>query len=238
MSIQYVRTMKIKYGDKMDDTEFAKLSAELAKKGLFLTGEWSNHNDYEYGFVDVEENSHTFGIVINYETQFTVDYISDAQIICEGLENLHPDVYYTTIATTVNKKEWAEPAGNFFAITLDIEGSTPNLDTWGQNIIEYEDNVQMKVILHNNYDGLKLEFRIIWDCENVQRKEAIEEAMVHRVLNDMGKIQKVVESRLKLKKFGYDVEDVSIDCHFDAKTESRSECTPDIIKQVRDARRK
>ena len=31
-------------------------------------------------------------------------------------------------------------------------------------------------------------------------------------------------------------EDVEIDCHFDAISESRSECTPDIIKQVRDAK--
>jgi len=61
--------------------------------------------------------------------------------------------------------------------------------------------------------------------------------MVQTVLNDMGKIQKVVESRLKLKRFGYNVEDVGIDCHFDAKTESRSECAPDIIKQVREARK-
>ena len=70
------------------------------------------------------------------------------------------------------------------------------------------------------------------------RKEAIEEAMVQTPLKDMGLIQSLVESRLRLKKFGFDTEDVSIDCHFDAKTESRSECTPDIIKQVREARKK
>ena len=61
--------------------------------------------------------------------------------------------------------------------------------------------------------------------------------MVDLVLKDMGIIQAIFEGRLKLKQFNRDVDDVTIDCHFDAKTESRSECTPDIIKQVRDARK-
>ena len=54
---------------------------------------------------------------------------------------------------------------------------------------------------------------------------------------DMGKMQSIIEGRMSLKKFDIDTENVDIDCHFDAKTESRSECTPDIIKQVRDARK-
>ena len=120
---------------------------------------------------------------------------------------------------------------------IDLDGEVQNFDCWGTNFIEYDNGAKMYVFLENDYDGMVLRFRVVWEQEKVQRKEAIEDAMVQTVLNDMGKIQKLVESRLKLKKFGYDVDDVAIDCHFDAKTESRSECTPDIIKQVREARR-
>ena len=76
-----------------------------------------------------------------------------------------------------------------------------------------------------------------WNTVTIQRKDKIEEAMVQTVMDDMGKIQSIFEGRLNLKKFGYNTEEVSVDCHFDVKTESRSECTPDIIRQVRDARK-
>ena len=62
--------------------------------------------------------------------------------------------------------------------------------------------------------------------------------MVKAPLNDMGAIQRVIENRLKLKKYGFDVDDVEIDCEFHVVSESRSECTPDIVKQVREARKK
>ena len=55
-------------------------------------------------------------------------------------------------------------------------------------------------------------------------------------LKDMGIIQSIVESRLKLKQFGLKGEP-TIECHFDAKTESRSECAPDIVARVRNARK-
>ena len=61
--------------------------------------------------------------------------------------------------------------------------------------------------------------------------------MVNEKLNDMAKIQGTIESRLKLKKFGFNVDSPSIDCHFDAKTESRSECAPDIINRVKEAKK-
>ena len=52
----------------------------------------------------------------------------------------------------------------------------------------------------------------------------------------MGKIQFIFEDGLA--DYVEIAEYPEITCHFDAKTESRSECTPDIIKQVREARNK
>ena len=155
-------------------------------------------------------------------------------LICKLTLNQRSIVFQ--IKTTTTTKKWAEPEGHNVSFGIDLDGAIENFDSWGTNHIAYSNGAKMFVYLDNDYNGMVLRFRVIWEQDKVQRKEAIEEAMVQTVLNDMGKIQKVVESRLKLKKFGFNVDEVAIDCHFDAKTESRSECTPDIIKQVREAR--
>lgn len=237
MSIQYVRTMKINYGTKLNEQDFAKLNGALAEKGVYLTDTFSAINTDNYGYITVQDNTTVYGIVINEQVQFTVDWESDARIIVDGLYNLHKDVHYNEINTIVSTQKWAEPEGTALTFAIDLEGQVLNFDCWGTNFIKYDNGAKMYVFLENEYTGMTLRFRVVWEQEKVQRKDAIEDAMVQTVLNDMGKIQKVVESRLKLKKFGYDIDDVGIDCHFDAKTESRSECTPDIIKQVREARR-
>ena len=237
MSIQYVRTMKINYGTKLNEQDFNKLNGALADKGVYTIDTYGSVDTDNYGYIHVEDNTTVYGIVINDQVQFTVDYEFDARIIADGLYNLHKDAFYNEIKTTVKAQKWAEPEGTMLTFGFDLDGEVQNFDTWGMNHIAYDNGAKMFVYLTNDYDGMVLRFRVIWEQDNVQRKEAIEAAMVQTVLNDMGKIQKLVESRLKLKRFGYDVEDVAIDCHFDAKTESRSECTPDIIKQVREARR-
>lgn len=236
MAIQYVRTMKINYGKQLENDEFNKLSGALAKKGVFLTNTYSAIDTDDYGFKPVERNSRIYGIIINDETQFTVDYESDAHLIVHGLKNLHPDVTYNTVKTSTIESVWIEPSGHKLSFNFELDGEVQNFYNWGENLIGYSNGAEMTVSLENDYDGMVLKFQVVWNCETVQRKDDIEDAMVQLVLNDMGKIQKIVESRLKLKKFGYDIEDVDIDCHFDAKSESRSECTPDIIKQVREAR--
>ncbi|MAP53971.1 MAG: hypothetical protein CL605_03625 [Altibacter sp.] len=229
--------MKINYGDKMNELDFNKLNGALAEKGVYLIDSFSRVDTDNYGYVHVEENTTVYGIVIENEVQFTVDWESDAKIITDGLYNLHKDCHYNEINTTVKTQKWAEPEGTQLQFTIPLDGEVQNFDCWGNNHILYENGAKMYAFLENDYIGMVLRFRVVWEQENVQRKEAIEDAMVQTVLNDMGKIQKAVESRLKLKKFGYNVEEVGIDCHFDAKTESRSECAPDIIKQVREARK-
>lgn len=237
MSIEYVRTMKIKYGKALVKDDFNRLSAALAKKEVFLTDNYSAIETANYGFIPTDNHTRVYGIIINGETQFTVDYKVDAKIIVNGLKDIHPDIEFNTVKTVTTMNRWVEPEGHNLSFTLPLDGEVQNFDCWGRNFILYPNGAQMFAYLDNDYDGMVLRFRIVWEQDKVQRKEAIEEAMVQTVLKDMGKIQNIVESRLKLKKFGFNTEEVAIDCHFDAKTESRSECTPDIIKQVREARK-
>lgn len=84
-----------------------------------------------------------------------------------------------------------------------------------------------------------LAFTVIWDSKNVQRKEAIEEYLVQFPLSIIAHYQAKFEKILGEYNTEYPPEffdNVEIDCHFDAISESRSECTPDIINQVREAK--
>ena len=87
-----------------------------------------------------------------------------------------------------------------------------------------------------------LAFTITWEPKDVQRKDAIEKWLVQYPLSVIAHFQAkyeqiLMESNMDEEKYtSAFFEDVTIDCHFDAISESRSECTPDIIKQVRDAK--
>ena len=137
------------------------------------------------------------------------------------------DSYMDSVTTT----EWVEPAGN----RLSLIESDAIIKTYYGNNYEYDNEVAMKVTYFNDYTGIGIEFEIVWATDKIQRKEIIEEMVVETPLSDMGKIQSIFENALA--NYTEVAEYPEIDCHFDAKTESRSECTPDIIKQVRDARR-
>ena len=230
--------MKINYGSRIDDLEFKKLVGELSSKGIFVCGNYDTYTDNDYGFSEVTKESTTHVIHSNEETGImTVDYSWDATAIVEGLGHLIDGLYTERVVTSTTKKQWASPEGSYIVFTGEKDGKNINIDCWGDNGLEYDNGAIMQIRLQNGYEGLRLTFTIEWEVETIQRKDKIEEAMVQTVMADMGKMQSIIEGRMKLKKFDIDTENVDIDCHFDAKTESRSECTPDIIKQVRDARK-
>ena len=58
---------------------------------------------------------------------------------------------------------------------------------------------------------------------------------VNTPLDDMGAIQYHVEQALMAFSV---IPEPLIECYFDAKTESRSECAPDIIAKTREAKSK
>tara|TARA_R110002020_G_scaffold53057_5_gene148751 strand:+ start:3720 stop:4439 length:720 start_codon:yes stop_codon:yes gene_type:complete len=238
MGIEYQRNMSINYGKQLDTVDFNKLSAELSKKGLYLTDHWEAVDEENgYGYNEVTEDNTVYQVVLDGETLMTCDWNVDAHRVVKAFKSLHPTIESRAVRTEVTTKRWVRPEGNVLQFGIELDGTVANFDNWGRNKVMYDGSVNMTVYLYNNSLGLSLEFQINWECDTVQRKEAIEDAMVELPLKDMGLIQSIVEGRIKTKQFGFNVEDVQIDCHFDAKTESRSECTPDIIKQVREARK-
>ena len=231
--------MKITYGKKLSFDNLKRFACELAKKSVYITNGSTSVNPEDYQYKEVTKEDTTYNIIVDGGEVMTVSYRSDAKAIVEGFSSLFDEINYEEVQTKTTKKDWPEVYGTTLAFDLDgLEGETQPLDIYAHRQITYDNGVGMIATLSNQWDGLYLQFKVILHAESVMRTDAIEEAMVETPLKDMGLIQSLIENRLRLKKFGFDTEDVTIDCHFDAKTESRSECTPDIIKQVREARKK
>ena len=229
--ITYVRTMSINYGEKMDDLQFAKLANELQKKGITIRSHFGSSP--QYGFNETTETKKTYQIVMDDKVVFETKYAMDRN---EAFDAFSPYLTLESVDAKVDKtsKKWVMVEGSVVEFDLDLEGTQTK---WYEYEINYENNQSMAVRFSNSTDGVTLKFTTTWKPKGIQRKDTIEEVMVNETLNDMAKIQGTIESRLKLKKFGFNVDSPSIDCHFDAKTESRSECAPDIINRVKEAKK-
>ena len=103
--------------------------------------------------------------------------------------------------------------------------------------LSLDNGVEIRFRLENNHGGMDLIITTFWEVDKVQRKEIIEQRMVVFPLEIIGIVQSVVEKVLKTKQFGYDVENVEIDCNFKTLTLNESKCTPDIIRMTREARK-
>lgn len=252
MAIEYNRTMKIKYehDERLNKKKEAKLAQQLQNKGLNLIDSyWSEVPDFGYNLIT--KKTPRYGIYIDDELIFSVRYQSTANEIVEGLTNKFDNVSTDRIVSETTKKEWVEPKGSYLLPNFDeyypykplYEDVTdePSIFDFKEIVrdckITLDNGVRVRIRLENNYDGIELTFTTFWFCETVQRKEAIEENMVNFPLEILGKVQNVVERVLKTKQFGYNVEDVEIDCNFKAITLNESKCTPDIVKMTREARK-
>ena len=149
---------------------------------------------------------------------------------------------------------WRNHNGNTLRLTdLSFLGDLENAQVCDELSLyptEIEEHISIKCHLENSSTGWGkpkdryniLAFTITWEPKDVQRKDAIEKWLVQYPLSIIAHFQAkyeqiLMESNMDEEKYTPAFfEDVTIDCHFDAISESRSECTPDIIKQVRDAK--
>jgi len=251
MAIEYNRTMKIKYehDERLNKKKEAKLAQQLQNKGLNLIDSyWSEVPDFGYNLIT--KKTSRYGIYMDDELVFDVQYKSTANEIVEGLSNKFENVSTDIIISETTRKDWVEPKGDYLLPNFDeyspykplYEDVTDKPSIFDFKEIErdckitLDNGVQIRIRLDNTYNGIQLTFTTFWYCETVQRKESIEEHMVNFPLEILGKVQSVVERVLKTKQFGYDVEDVEIDCNFKAITLNESKCTPDIVRITREAR--
>ena len=134
--------------------------------------------------------------------------------------------------TTTTEVKWVNPLGEYFLfdyediVGIQQIGTTPEL--------LYNEKVRMiTTLINKNNSEVELKFVVVWETDGIQTKGCIEELCVNTPLPDIGSIQHFVEG--VISNYG-DIGQPTIECFFDAKTESRSECTPDIIAKTRAAR--
>lgn len=240
--VTYKREVEFVYGDKMDDLTFRKLGAELQKNGLTIISMF--RDNVEYGFKEVGTTNITYDVFVADETVGSFRVSQDAREAVRMLEKLIDErpINSRLVSNTTTKKQWKEIFGDILMVdkkVIQLEGSQSAY--WDRDItyvLDVDEVVKMNATFNNSNSGLKLTFEITWKPEKIQRKDAIEEKMVDLTLNDIATFQKVIEKKIKLKKFGsYDINEPTINCKFDAMTHTSSECAPDIIQKVRDAKK-
>ena len=237
--ITYVRTMKLTYPVKVDSMQMRRLAAQLHKKGMSMVEAWkwlsSPPKDEDYGFRTIKEDKTRHWVVLNDKRVYAHRSISTIDDIVESIQDAAPELTAMRQREDYVKTEkiWVKPKGQWIWLTMDdMDGEMIDC-----NVIGYSDNVKMKIDIGTTWnDEIYINFKLYWVTEKVQRKDKIEQMLVDIPLGDMGRMQAAFESILRTKKFGSLREEPIIDCKFDAKTHTTSECAPDIIAKVRNAR--
>ena len=254
MSVTYNRTMSIYYDitdSPLDNrTMKRKFVADLRKVGIALHNRYAYNSELKkenYGFTESMKGSDNYATMVNGNEVFSSWNEKTVMKLTNNLIGALEDVEIEMQQTQSQKKvkSWAGIRGKYcyFDASEKLDGTQNwNDDTVIGKHLQYGsvqngDYVTMKVEFEFNYGEMKVKFDINWETKTVQKKADIEAMVVDVPLKDMGHIQKVIERIASYKKNGVNVDNPTIECHFDAKTESRSECAPDIIEKVREARK-
>ena len=242
MSVIYERTMTLNYDIALTPIEWAKISNDLHNVDLHLVSKWRYNNkvhEEEYGFRTVENESSVHTIVIDGQHALTTRFRSDADKMTQELQtNTNFEVSVITDTTITSEDKWVNPVGEYFLLDYENMVGTQQIGTTPELIYEdfsdSDENVRMVTTLMNkNNTEVQLQFVITWETNGIQTKGCIEELCVNLPLPDIGSIQHIVETTVS--NYG-NMGEPLIECYFDAKTDSRSECTPDIVAKTREAR--
>jgi len=239
MPIIYERNFIIEYNNcKITDAQ-KNILAEKLQANDVIAHSWvtNNFKDITYGEYEQTETTTSYQIVdednnVIYESEYnfhTADVFDQIGKFIGGLSRQEQ-------TTETTSKKWKQIDGS--RLCFD-EGLIEAYYTNGYNHNYYyeDEGVIMKVSFNgSHYSNIQLEFKITWEADRVQRPQIIEDKLVKLPLNDMGVMQNLFE--ISLNNMDYYTEDAIVHCYFETKTETKSECSPDIVKMVRDARNK
>ena len=255
-SVTYERTMTVTYpreAGNLSNRKMSDIQRHLAHYGLFMMPSYISSEpklesyekqDYTtqekaYTLMDEDYEVHDFGVVSDSR-----ELRGMRSILNVLLDRDYPQVRELELVTTTTEATVAKlPSWKGSNMWVSANTSTPWVHDYVNKVhgvyddeTDETDRTRMAVTLTINRDGEAiLKFRIWKTAQRTQNKSDIELWLVENPLNDRGVIQANVE--MCLEDVEYNIDEPIIDCHFDAKTESRSECTPDIIGRLRDAKR-
>jgi len=238
MSVIYERTMAMNYDIALSPKEWAMVSSDLHDQGMNFVSryKWSTDiNAGMYGNRTIDSESTIYTIVIDGQRALTTQYSTDAtKMINQLKENTNFEIERIQDTTVTTETKWVTPSGEYFLLNYEDLVGIQKIGVTPELHYPINEDVTMVTTLTNKSNiEVELKFIIRWETDGVQTKRVIEEMCVNTPLPDIGSIQYIVENVMRnYTSIGEPI----IECFFDAKTESRSECTPDIIAKTREAR--
>jgi len=244
-NIEYKRTIEIRYehDDEITSDNMKRLAHELQKRGITLCDNWGS-SEPVYGYHERVIESSLYYVYVDRSLLFKThkNYVAfDAK---EAINELRSSITKGDEPCTVERiddsritKEWRKVQGNYIKLHDMLEDEENELLFSNGRHIMVGDDVIVSARIYNGYSYLQLKIETTWRTDGVKRDTEIEDMLVKKPLSIVGEIQRIFESAIKLKKWGYDVNDVVINCNFKAMTQNESKCSPDIIKMTREARK-
>lgn len=241
--MNYTRIYKLKYDDTLTAEEQGQLNKALQSIGVYMS------DDYEYSIVEntqglqtITNNEKTYGITLNgIENGLTFEYRTDAKKCSKELRNcLGATLPMDTFNINIINEETTEERlmaihGEHIVLVNEFEMEAYDYD-FSDNAYILSEEVRMNSTLNVNYTHTELAFNIKWNSPKVARKDAIENRLVELPLHLMAKIQYLIEDALISIKADFPINDAIIDCQFESINYTQSECAPDIIQLVKDAK--
>lgn len=250
MNMIYTRKYNIEYEIKMKDKDGKILNSLFEQEGLYLASTYDTRIIQDtQGLQTITHTDKMYGITLNnVKHGLTFEYQSDARKAQEQLIKVFPDGGIFPIDTIETKSEETDLMDMRGECILLTQWNTEEdrLETLDEDMtlgiswypIRYllEDDVELKATFYPKGSNTILSFEIKWESNKVARKDAIERRLVDRPLGLMALIQLKVENALR-SQFDHDkVNNPTIDCKFESINFTSSECSPDIIQMVRDAK--
>lgn len=243
MAITYGREMTMKYTlvEGIDDTQvYGRFLSELHDKGIStMDSKWDDGPSELLGLSD--KTTTDSSLVINWKNQgndieivcASSSLYGEAVAIVEQLRNYDIEAVLQKVTEETTVEEYGVPDGK--RVFLSHEGVGSSTLTYGT---EEGTDVSLTVDIWQDTwrnTDLTVKFSMSWTPSKIQKKTVIEDVLVDLPIEDMGRVQRIIEDNLNI--LGWDGEQPDIDCHFTHNTFSKSECAPDIVKRVRDARK-
>jgi len=246
----YTRRYNIKYNIEINTRDYGILNSFFQREGLYFAAIYDNRIVQNTQGMQTDETEHLeYGIDINgVKNGLTFEYNYDAKRAQQQLMKVFPDegLFPINKTTTVETSEALKsPRGERLLLsqwndeteeTEILESDLFNNIDWNLIRFQLDDDVFVKVNFHLKSRTTELEFKIEWLSPKVARKDAIERRLVEVPLELMALIQYKVERALVSMFNQEKVDDHIIDCRFESINHTSSECAPDIIQMVRDAK--
>ena len=246
----YTRKYAIEYDITMNGKDNRTLNSLFQREGVYLAGKYDGkiHQDTQ-GLQTVTHTETMYAITLNgVEHGLTFEYGSDARKAQSQLVKIFPDeglFPIDSIETTSEETDLMPMAGENVVLsqwndeTEEVEVLESELyDSFSFYGCYYKlgEDTTMNVKFNQKVNTVKLIFEIEWQADKVARKDAIERRLVERPLELMSLIILKVENALQ-SQYGIDsTVNQTVDCKFESINHTSSECSPDIIQMVKDAK--